>query len=240
MKSGGKQRFLGMAASLAILLHLLLFLAVRPSGGHGLVSAPKPPETHYLSSGSALGDDARITGSPVLFSLPSRLGFSHALLHAGLRTRLTLKQRKEADAFLEIDPAPPEAAPEKLMLTAGGNSAPELPETAVQPLKKQPSAQRIHISPGLKERLVDGIVLPPELNRETATAWQVQAEVGISSRGEVLHVFLDRPLEPEALNQQVLQLLHGLRFKPGDAPAEGRIELYSPETARKPAEGAAP
>jgi len=238
MNPRGKRRFLGMAASLAILMHLLLFLAVRPSVGHSQAPPPKAPETRYLASGPAPVTDVRIAGSPVLFSLPSKMGFSSALLHASLRTKLTLKQRKESDAFLEVATAPPEAAPGKLMLTAGGNDAPRPPAPAVQPLEKHTSARRIQISPKLRERLVGGIVLPPELNKETPVAWQVQAEVGISERGEVLHVFLDHPLESETLNQQVLQLLHGLRFKPGDSPVEGRIELYSPEPAS--GEGATP
>jgi len=236
MKNGGKQRSLGMAASLAILLHLLLFLAVRPSTGHGH-PPPKAPLTRYLAAARPpAGTDIRVAGSPVLFSLPSRMGFSSALLHARLRTKLDLKQRKEPETFLEVSTLPPEASPGKLMLTAGGSHAPGLPALPVQPPEKRTSAQRIQISPRLRERLEGGIVLPPELNQETPAAWQVQAEVGISAQGEVLHVFLDHPLESKALNQQVLQLLHGLRFKPGDSPAEGRIELYSP----KPTEGAAP
>jgi len=238
MKSVGKQRFLGMAASLAILLHLLLFLAVRPSTGHGQPPL-KPLPTRYLAAAHPVaGADIRVAGSPVLFSLPSRMGFSSDLLHTRLRTKLDLKQRKEPETFLEVSTVLPEASPEKLMLTAGESRAPGLPSLPVPPPEKRTSARRIQISPKLRERLEGGIVLPPELNQEAPAAWQVQAEVGISAQGEVLHVFLDHPLESETLNQQVLQLLHGLRFKPGNSPAEGRIELYSPEPT--PAEGATP
>ena len=42
-------------------------------------------------------------------------------------------------------------------------------------------------------------------------------------------MFLEQPLESAPLNQQVLQLLYGLRFKPGAGSVEGSIEIYSPE-----------
>jgi len=237
MKKGGKQHFLGMAASLAILLHLALFLVARPSEGQGR-TAPQPPETRYLATARSAGANIRVEGSPVLFSLPSKVGFSGELLHADRHARLTLKQRKEPDAFLEINLAPPKASPGKFMVTAGETGAPEPPASTFQSLEKPTPTPRVLISPNLENRLVGGIALPPELGKK-GDAWQVRAEVGISAQGEVLHVFLDQPLEPEALNLQVLQLLHGLRFKPGSKPAEGRIELYSPKPAT-PAKEAAP
>ncbi len=234
-----KSHFMGMAVSLAILMHLLLFFATRPS------TLPKktpitPPHTSYLSDRPAQGTNIRVAASPVLFSLPSKMGSSSTLLDNRLRTKLNLKQRKEPETFLDITPEAPQAAPEKLMLTVANYAAPSVPNPSFQPLEKRTSAQRIQISPKLKQRLVDGIVLPPELNQATPTAWQVAAEVDISKQGEVLHVFLEHPLESEALNQQVLQLLHGLQFKPADAPTEGRIELYSPKPVLPPSEGATP
>jgi hypothetical protein len=236
MKHQGKPHFLGMAASLAILLHLLIFIAVRPSAGRSQI-CPKVPQTCYLATTRpAKGADIRVAGSPVLFSLPSRMGFSSTLLRTRLRTKLDLKQRKEPETFLKVSTVQPEGSPEKLMLTAGGNRALGPPILPFQPSEKSISAQRIQISPKLKERLEGNIVLPPELNQAPSAAWQVQAEVGISTQGEILHIFLDHPLESETLNQQVLQLLHNLRFKPGNSPTEGHIELYSPE----PTAGATP
>ena len=238
-------RAIGLAASLAAAMHLLLFMAVRPAEGTRRAGMPPSPETHYLAKPSGqvpmLGNDVRTVGSPVLFSLPSNMGFSHELLQTDLRTKLTFTQQVESDTFLEVDSAARnDGVPlvsKELMLTTGAAAGPQLPKAVSQPLEKRLPSRRVHIAPELKARLVGGVVLPPELNKETETAWQIEAEVSISGQGVVRHVFLDQPLEPDSLNRQVLQLLYGLRFKPGDGPVEGCIEILSPKTS--PAGGAA-
>jgi len=161
------------------------------------------------------------------------MGFSRDLLESDLRTKLTFTQRAESDNFLEVGDSAhagdARLVPQELMLTTGENAGPRLPEATFQTLEKRRTGRRVHIAPELKARLVGGVVLPPELNQETETAWQVRADVSISGQGVVRHVFLDQPLESAPLNQQVLQLLYGLRFKPGAGPVEGYIEIYSPE-----------
>ena len=78
-------------------------------------------------------------------------------------------------------------------------------------------------------------MLPPELNQPKVTAWEVRADVSVTEEGFVRHVFLTKPLDEAPLNQSVIRLLHGLHFRPGKEPTEGRIEIYSPETS--PAKG---
>ena len=237
-------RAIELAAVFAIAMHLLLFAAVRPTGEKYLAGVPVPPSTHYLVKSSdkfpMLGSDVRTVGSPVLFSLPSNMGFSRELLQTDLRTRLTFSQQAESDNFLEIDSSARNAAVpfvlQELMLTAGGEGGPRLPEAVSQTPEKRISGRRVYIDPELKARLDGGVVLPPELNKETETAWQIHADVSISTQGVVRHVFLEQPLESADLNRQVLQLLYGLRFKPGADPLEGSIEILSPETV--PAGGA--
>lgn len=224
---------LALAVPLAVAMHLLFFMAVRPAGMNRLADRSAPPGTCYLSRVPKLGNDIRTVGSPVLFSLPSKMGFSRDLLESDLRTKLTFTQQAESDTFLEVDSAARTGSarfvPQELMLTVGEGAGPRLPEATFQTLEKRRPGRRVHIAPELKARLVGGVVLPPELNQETETAWQVRADVSISRQGVVRHVFLDQPLESAPLNQQVLQLLYGLRFKPGDGSIEGCIEIYSPE-----------
>ncbi len=238
MTKAGNKRAIELAASLAVILHLALFALVRPAPGSELAGALVPPNTHYLAKASGAlpidGTDARVIWSPLLFSLPSEAGFSHDLLQEMPRTPSTYFPQVELEDFLEVDPVPRGTAaqiqPRELMLATFGNTAPKLPANEFQPLGKRLSARRVYVAPELKERLVGGIVLPPELNKEVATAWEAHAAVSISGQGTVRHVFLDQPLESAKLNSQVLRLLYGLRFKPGEAPVDGRIEIYSPET----------
>ena len=66
--------------------------------------------------------------SPVLFSLPSDMGFSRDLLQEKLHTRLTFKQSDKTESFLAVDSSPRDVGmavdPQELMLTAGMRSAP--------------------------------------------------------------------------------------------------------------------
>lgn len=228
-------RMIALAAGLAILMHLLFFAVVRPA-----VAPPAgwavAPATRYLGSDRANDPFSsaaiRTVWSPVVFSLPSAMGFSGELYRQDVATRLAFKQQAQPERFLQA-PVAPGGGPgglalDSLMLTAGGRQAPQVPGDLSPPPARRPSARRVTISPEFMDRLVGGVVLPPELNKEVAAPWEVRATLNVSERGVVRHVLLDRPLEFPVLNQPVLQLLYGLRFKPGPA-MDGTIEIYSPE-----------
>ena len=233
MTKAWKRYAFGMATGLALLMHLLLFVAVRPADGSRSTIEVVPPQTYYLAAPSnfPLKAGGRIAWSPVLFSLPSPLGFSRELMDEKLKTRLTFAQPERAETFLPIDPSARAARssfqPAALMLTAGNATAPSPPATIFSPITTKPDAPRVHVAPALKERLEGGVVLPPTLNRVADPIWEVRAEVRVSQQGIIEHVFLEQPLETPALNQAVIQLLHGLRFRSGEHPVEGYIEIYS-------------
>lgn len=239
MTKAGKRYAFELAVCLAVMMHLMLFMAVRPSNGHGLSEVLPAPYTHYLAkppvSLPAAGESIRTVCSPVLFSLPSEMGFSRDLLEDNLNTRLTFARKSDSENFLEIDRVSQDTAaqvvPQELMLTAGENIAPQLPFTASRPLGRDSAARRILVAPELNERLTGWIVLPSELNQEGGAAWEVSADVSISKQGVVQYILLEQPLEMAELNQAALHFLRRLRFKPGDGPVAGRIEIYSPETA---------
>ena len=245
MTKAWKRRAFGLAAVLGVSMHLLLFVAVRPADGTSSADLRVPPKTYYRAAPSDTPQDSevdvRVVWSPVLFSLPSSLGFSRDLMEEKSNARLTFSQPEESESFLEINPAArtvgTQLSPAMLMLTAGEPAAPSPPSHVLQLKKKRSTARRIYVDPELKERLEGGIVLPPELNRQESTAWEVQADISISRQGIVQHVFLEQPLEAAELNQSVLQLLYGLRFRSGSSSIEGRIEIYSAITTR---EGGAP
>ncbi len=224
-----------LASGGAVALHLLLFAAVWSKESSGLEGVLVAPKTGFLArQGKRVSDadsGARTVWSPVMFSLPSGMGFSRDLLQQDVRTRLTFSKPVQSERFLEVDPAERLAgeriALPELLLTAGAAAAPALPDDVLQAGKLRPAAPRVSVVPELKERLLGGIVLPPELNREVALPWQARAEISVSDQGMVQHVFLEQPLESAPLNQQVLRLLYSLRFKPGPV-VNGSIEIYSP------------
>ena len=229
-------RELFVPAGLAVIMHLLLFAAFQPKTGRDLGGILVAPNTSYIgpavSGPSMSGNEVRTIQSPVIFSLPSNMGFSRELTTQDVRTRLTFSKQVETERFLEVEStirdADAQLHPQELMLTAGTSSAPELPTDIFQPRQNLLAARRVNLAPELKERLLGGIVLPPALNQETSNPWEVRASVSVSEQGSVKHVFLDQPMDSATLNQQLLQLLYGLQFKGGET-IEGSIEIYSPE-----------
>ncbi|HEY5621152.1 MAG TPA: hypothetical protein VIR77_00985 [Pontiella sp.] len=233
-----KREFM-LIASFSVMAHLFLFIAFRVSaqGGHG--SDTTVPLTRYSGSESdtpaGTQNHVRTVQSPVIFSLPSVMGFSRDLLSQKARTRLVLSQPKQTEEFLTVDPLEAVAvriSRDKLMVSTAAGNEPRPPGALIAQQQTRPAARRVSLAPALKERLIGGVVLPAELNQPSARPWEAHASVSISENGAVTHVFLDQPLESSALNQQVLKLLHSLRFKAGPA-VDGSIEIYSPETASR-------
>ncbi|MDH3982408.1 MAG: hypothetical protein OES84_05835 [Kiritimatiellaceae bacterium] len=232
-----------LAALAAVVLHALLFFAVTPSVGEP-PSIAAAPVTRYFAQGAGpfpmSENDIRTLKSPILFSLPSGMGFSRELHLNDVSTMLdTLPCPMQTEIFLNVVPSSeidldPLVTRDLLVIT-DREATPGLPSDIFQALEKRPAARRVTVAPELKERLDGGIVLPSELNQEVSKPWEVRASISVSEGGAVRHVFLDEPLESPRLNQQILQLLRGLRFKPGE-PLEGHIEIYSPEATIAPPE----
>lgn len=224
------------AIGLAVLMHLLLFAIGRPPNGPVSSMAQVPPSTHYFAPASEKGvgdvDAVRVVKSPVVFALPTVVGFSSDLAKhdvPSLKTFTPLPVRSEH--FLALAPvvSDPNSRlnPEHLMILAAGRE-PGLPDYPSDPDKPYSVAKRVLLASELRGRLLGGIVLPPDLNKPVETPWEVRASLSISELGVVEHVFLDQPLKPSSLNQQVLRVLYGLRFKPGVA-LQSSIEIFSPE-----------
>lgn len=231
-----------MAIGLAAGLHAVLFLPVRPlvdpEGGIRM----EVPVTHYLAGGHAAfpmsGPGVRTVSSPVLFSLPSSMGFSRGFLGERIQTPRFDPGSGKPERFLD--------APgmrrgnglnsSDLMLTTRIGSEPGIPDDVYSAAADKPAGRRVSIAPELKSRVVGGVVLPAELNQEVAKPWAVRAEVSISEQGVVQHVFLEEPLDSAPLNQSILKMLHGLNFSAGEQ-VEGIVEIYSPETQPLPRSG---
>lgn len=223
------------AALLATGLHAVLFVLLKPNMRDGLAGIPVTPNTSYLSSPPGLspmtGTEVRTISSPVLFSLPSKMGFSRELSEQDVQTQLKFSQELNPEQFLEAGMERVDGGLDvnKLMLTSILAEGPSIPDEVYAGKQDQPFARRVSFAPELKSRLVNGVVLPTELNQEASKAWEVRADVSVSSAGTVDHVFLEKPLESAPLNQGILRLLYSLQFKSGE-PVNGRVEIYSPET----------
>lgn len=224
-----------LAAGAALSLHMLLFLTIEPSRGNVSDHQTAPPPTRYLQASPE--DTANVAHaisavrSPVLFSLPSAMGFSKDLFNNDVRTKLSFLQSVKTEHFLEDETvsqyAGKQLAPVELMVS-GREKNPALPVAVVDVEPPRKVATRVVLAPELKSRLVGGIVLPPELNRSVESPWEVHASISVSEQGAVRHILLEQPLESPERNHQILRLLYSLRFKAGESIESG-IDIYSPE-----------
>jgi len=222
------------AVGAALALHGLFFILFRAAPQSYTQDHPAPPSTGYLFSPAApSGADARLVWSPVLFSFPSKMGFSRELLQKKLHTRLSFEQEKETESFLVAENGlameKEAVSADQLLLATAQRSVPPLPASPVELAGSTPAPRRVYMAPELKSRLQGGVELPANLNKAGATAWQARADVTVSEEGAVRHVFLETPLQPPELNQAVLQTLYRLKFTPAPWPMHGRVEIYSPE-----------
>ncbi|MDZ8119756.1 hypothetical protein P9H32_14095 [Pontiella sp. NLcol2] len=228
-----------MATGIAVVFHAALFLPIRPLVGATAGVHMDVPSTRYQSGGhtsfSRSGPRVRTVSSPVLFSLPSKMGFSREFFRERIQTPRFDPGSGTPERFLDVPGMRRRKAlnSENLMLIALIGSEPAVPDDVYGADVEKPAARRVSLAPELKSRLVGGVVLPAELNQEVSKPWAVRAEVSISGDGLVEHVFLEEPLDSAPLNQSVLKMLHGLNFSAGDQ-VEGVVEIYSPETQPVP------
>ena len=129
-----------LLAALAVAIHVFLFLTLHVSAdGEGML-APPPPRTSYLGANERIAGaaetDVRLIQSPVIFAVPSAMGFSRELLAQKARTRIILSQPKQTEQFLSVVPLEEASAriPRNLlMVSAIGGTKPRLPDFVARP-----------------------------------------------------------------------------------------------------------
>lgn len=225
------------AIGIALLFHLLLFVSMQltePAEQTPFVERLSPPTTFYASAStmpiSSSGYDVRSVWSPVLFALPTKMGFSSELRRQNLGIQLSEPEQVKAEKFLDaVLPAHPADTPvdfSRPPLVQPRRNGPALP-----PVKSRgatfPEPQRIHLASGLAARLAGEITLPPSLQKGSEQPWQVDAEIHVSESGLVEHAFLRMRADSVELNDQVLRFIYGLRFSPAQSATDGDITISS-------------
>jgi len=222
---------------IVILFHLLLFSIATPPAPQKK-QYPIPPKTTYLfpeqrSKSMTSTLNQQNIWSPLLFSFPSKMGFSHDYLMQRLQTRITFPAPERAKYFLQLSPqelfntfTSTEtkkllSRPEKTRLPL-----PLAPKSTHLPQKKE--APRLRLSSNLKPRLDLPVSFSDPLNQPTQKPWVAHAKISISAYGRVEHVFLKKPIEDPELNKAFLLWIYNMHFKSTPHSTTGTIELFSP------------
>ncbi|AKJ65565.1 hypothetical protein [Kiritimatiella glycovorans] len=232
-RRSGRGWVLPAAAGLALLIHLALGMAfdirmrrsVRPVYRRlHIVHAPRngTPDAHSPVAA------ARTLGSPVLFSLPSRYGFSRRFLESGQEgARLGEERKAEATAFLEAA-----AGPASYLFLHDFQRRPAgayLPEPAS-------ASDLIHL-PRRKDR-IDRILPPAEAAalrhspalepfRRIPGPWEFTVRLRLDASGRVSNVFLDSPEKRSGeLATLAMSVLRRMRFDPAAGMRTAHMRLY--------------
>jgi hypothetical protein len=191
--------------------------------------------------------DLRVMWSPVLFALPTPMGFSRAPAAGDGHDRPRV-QRPTLEP--QLMPPPPVAklaavvpVPRLPALNDGANfyldgAAPVF--AALPGVTPTLSVEVLGALAGL--RCLDQ-PLPPLPVELAAESWTVVATLELGRAGRVQHVFLDPPSASAAFNAQLLQAFFRWRFAPSAAAVQGLVHLHhapAPQVPKPKLEEAAP
>lgn len=171
------------------------------------------PQVRWGVGDDGVGYDLRDVESPLIFALPTGEGYSEVLEEMRVEAALSFARSVERERFLKgaVDFA--DEYVESPSQMDGSHMLGSLAEPGYQVEWGEKRSGRLLVSEGLGERIKMGEVVWPEVTM--AGAWRLRAEIEVSERGRVQHLFVEKPLKDGALNQELVRFLYGLTFEPG-------------------------
>jgi len=165
--------------------------------------------------------DFREVESPLVFALPTREGYSEVLMEMPVEAELSFARSVQRTRFLNQSVhffnEPVDYTRQSDVSYLLGS----LDEPEYKVLWSEKQTERLLLSDDLGLRIdVNKIVWPDVEETEHV---ELRAELEVSAWGRVQHLFIEKPLQDSALNQQLVRFLYGLRFEPGSV-ALGHVE----------------
>jgi len=199
------------------------------------------PHARYLpvraaADGGEPASDLRVMWSPVLFALPTPMGFSRAPAAGDGHDRPRVQRPNIEPQLMPPPPAAPLTAlvptPKLPAFNDGARFRldDDTPVFAVLPAATP--ALAVEVLGGLAGRpcLEQPLpALPPDL---AADSWTVAATLEVGREGRVQHVFLDPPSTVAEFNAQLTQAFLHWRFAPSAAAAQGSVHLHHAAPSR--------
>lgn len=236
------------AFALALALHGLWWFTLARTWHPNLrpESHPTSPALTYLPASSAMSE-ARHLGSPVLFALPSELGFSG-------RSGQGLDRAPDALRIAAGEPVllaqAPSANPAPVFLRSLEQVVASAPSRALPP----PEAARAFAVPAGTTGFVLRVYWPdgtPAVRGGLPGAgvlaavlqdrpWELGAVLEFDAQGGVRHVFIEKPTSSRERNEAVSRALRAVRIDSGGRESRSRVVVQYDQDAgpRAPAGGA--
>lgn len=182
-------------------------------------------KTYWMYSGGDLNldYDIRKVQSPLLFAFPSSVGYSAAIDGSTMRTELRFAKTVQREYFLESDYGGALEKPLRVGSDGVDSGAFVMGEPAYRLMWGSDGDQSVVMSDNLQSRWVASSF---ELPGEVEGSFLIRAQVEVSERGRVKHLFVESPIENEAWNQAVVRALYAVQFESG-LRESGWIEVRS-------------
>jgi hypothetical protein len=183
--------------------------------------------------------DLRVLWSPVLFALPTPMGFSRTALTNDVGARPPLTPPGDTAVFLD------RAAPTQARVAQMGQNMEELvfqsstslplrvSEEPVFGDKPAPTGETIQIefAGDLAGRTFSRFGLPEDPRVRGENAWEAGAYVEIGPDGRVRHVLLEEPSPSAKLNAMLVRAILGWQMDGPGGAVGGRVTLRHPGAA---------
>lgn len=218
-------------AAISIALHAGWWLLV-PAGS--AMPEPReraaPPAFAYAGGTAASGGDLLAVWSPVLFSVPTRMGFSAPLLADVANLTPPQNPNPAAPVLAERGSyQPPAAGPGPHARLTSSISSLVVRAVSAPAFAPRKSSTNIllHIlwtdqrgTPRYQSVDVGGA--DPWTDRKP---WEAQAVLELSEQGSVNHVFLEKPTTSKDRNAALVRILSALNMGPHDMARFGRVTV---------------
>jgi hypothetical protein len=251
-RRGARPRYVWIwAVILAVAWHAFWWLALTPRRVPLPFGSSTAVRVTYLPAKPANGaevrmvEEARMVSSPVLFALPTPMGFSGPVLAKELALRPPVEASGDSALIL---PSPLGEATLPTVPSAPRVRAGEVRAWSALVPSSPPVFARIDREPrrGRVDVEFSAELLPSDAGTERtlemgdvpeARAWEAVAYVVVDEQGKVLQLFMEPPAPSPAWNALLVQALRRLEFEPATASRRGRLFLQyhgednsSPET----------
>jgi len=230
-----------MLLLVAALWHVPLWLVLRPEmpvrvapglpgqSGMALTFLPLSQEP-----GAGLVEtDARILWSPVLFSLPSPVGFSKPLAPPGFMPSPATERHHEGGVLLmtpltpgrELSIMASDPLDQQARYLLNRREVMRLPSILHQDAVQPTPGIRVTFSDTLADRAITGVPIDPATLPVGTQAWQAVLALRFAPEGWPVYAILDRGTGDELLDQALLRQVLRLRLEDTAEPREGRVEV---------------
>lgn len=211
------------AAVITAVWHAVWWMGLSPRTHHTAIAPPPVPRLSYVpviaAHSGTISGDVRALWSPVLFSLPTAVGFS----------RTVLNQSAGIGPPVET-PLPPEVLMERVPASGAGAMHPRSMHDPVAVLRRMPEV-RDHLTvpeltSGNRSPLqvyalgTDAELLPEDLPLPArkdlgVEPWETEVELVVAEEGWITRVLLMSPPADPAVAQAVSRALYRWRYDPG-------------------------